>query len=119
MIDRIHHCFRDLRFCRKNIEVVKEQIRSFEEGKAAGAEEVKVLKNKVITLKSNFQNLRKELEGKKKEKSAAEASIVALKKQSEGFLLEYGRLLEENQILRSQLQSLDWKVSRSINKKNS
>jgi len=36
-----------------------------------------------------------------------ETEVEALKKQSEGFLMEYDRLLEDNQSLRSQLQAIE------------
>ncbi|KAL5773272.1 hypothetical protein ACOSP7_012865 [Xanthoceras sorbifolium] len=118
MIDRLHHYIRELRIRRKSMEAVKKQNRSFEDGKAAGSEEIKVLEEEFTTLKAKFKNVENELETKKKEVNVAEASAVALRKQSEGFLLEYDRLLEENQNLRSQLQSLDWRTSHSNSKKN-
>ncbi|KAK2644530.1 hypothetical protein Ddye_019725 [Dipteronia dyeriana] len=119
MIDRLHHYIRELRILRKSMEAVKKQTRSLEDGKAAGtSEEIKVLEEEVTTLLEKSKKLEKEIETKKKEVNVAEVSAVALRKQSEGFLLEYDRLLEENQNLRSSLQSLDWRASRSKSKKN-
>ncbi|TXG46966.1 hypothetical protein EZV62_026260 [Acer yangbiense] len=119
MIDRLHHYIRELRILRKSMEVVKKQTRSLEDGKAAGSlEEIKVLEEEVTTLLEKSKKLEKEIETKKKEVNVAEVSAVALRKQSEGFLLEYDRLLEENQNLRSSLQSLDWRASHSKSKKN-
>ncbi|KAI9198918.1 hypothetical protein LWI28_024425 [Acer negundo] len=77
------------------------------------SEEIKVLEEEVTTLLEKSKKLEKEIETKKKEVNVAEVSAVALRKQSEGFLLEYDRLLEENQNLRSSLQSLDWRGSSS------
>ncbi|XP_022724590.1 B-cell receptor-associated protein 31-like isoform X2 [Durio zibethinus] len=113
MIDRLHHYIRELRIRRKTVEAVKKQGRGFDEVKPGGSDEVKALEEEVTTLRGKFKQLESDLETKTKEMKAAEANTVALKKQSEGFLLEYDRLLEENQNLRNQLQSLDQWLSRS------
>uniref|UniRef100_A0A6N2KXU7 Endoplasmic reticulum transmembrane protein n=1 Tax=Salix viminalis TaxID=40686 RepID=A0A6N2KXU7_SALVM len=115
MIDRLHHYIRELRMRRKSMEAVKKQNRSFEDGKV---EETKTLEAEVSTLREKLKQLQYELEVKSKEVNISEANAVALSKQSEGFLLEYDRLLEENQNLRSQLQSVDLRLSRSTSKKN-
>ncbi|OMO76842.1 B-cell receptor-associated 31-like protein [Corchorus capsularis] len=118
MIDRLHHYIRELRIRRKNMEAAKKQGRGFEDGKPNGSDGVKALEEEVASLRATLNKLESDLETKTKEMSAAEANTVALRKQSEGFLLEYDRLLEENQNLRNQLQSLDQKLSRSGSKKN-
>ncbi|XP_011046959.1 PREDICTED: B-cell receptor-associated protein 31-like [Populus euphratica] len=115
MIDRLHHYIRELRMRRKSMEAVKKQNRSFEDGKV---EETKALETEVSTLQEKLKQLQSELEVKTKEVNTSEANAIALSKQSEGFLLEYDRLLEENQNLRSQLQSMDLGLSRSTSKKN-
>ncbi|KAI9385056.1 hypothetical protein POPTR_011G007200v4 [Populus trichocarpa] len=115
MIDRLHHYIRELRMRRKTMEDVKKQNRSFEDGKV---EETKALEAEASTLREKLKQLESELEIKTKVVNTSEANAVALSKQSEGFLLEYDRLLEENQNLRSQLQSLDLRFSRSTSKKN-
>lgn len=97
------------------MEAIKTQNRSFEDGRV---EESKALKEELTTLQAKLKQLESDLEVKSKEANASEANAVALRKQSEGFLLEYGRLLEENQNLRNQLQSLDIRLSRSGSKKN-
>ncbi|KAI5673024.1 hypothetical protein M9H77_13388 [Catharanthus roseus] len=118
MIDRLHHYIRELRMRRKTMEAVKKQNRAFEDGKAGLSEEAKALEVELTTLQAKLKKLESKLEEKTKEASSAEANALALKKQSEGFLLEYDRLLEENQNLRSQLQSLDRKLSHSDSKKS-
>lgn len=115
MIDRLHHYIRELRMRRKSMEAVKKQNRSFEDGKV---EETKALETEVSTLQEKLKQLQSELEVKSKEVNTSQANAAALSKQSEGFLLEYDRLLEENQNLRSQLQSVDLGLSRSTSKKN-
>lgn len=117
MIDRLHHYIRELRIRRKSVEAVKKQNRVFDDGKAGGSEETKALEEEATKLREKFKWLESELEAKTKEASTAEANAVALKKQSEGFLLEYDRLLEDNQNLRTQLQSVDRRLSRSGSKK--
>jgi len=118
MIDRLHHYIRELRIRRKTMEAVKKQNQIFEDGKSGGAKEIKILEEERTGLRAKVKQLESELEAKTKEAHNAEANSVALKKQSEGFLLEYDRLLEDNQNLRNQLQSLDRRVSRSDSKKS-
>ncbi|XP_030967907.1 B-cell receptor-associated protein 31-like [Quercus lobata] len=115
MIDRLHHYIRELRIRRKGMEAVQKQARGSENGKV---EEAKALEEETAKLREKLKHLESELETRTKEVNAAEANAVALSKQSEGFLLEYDRLLEENQNLRNQLQSLDRRLSHSGSKKN-
>ncbi|XP_020087718.1 B-cell receptor-associated protein 31-like [Ananas comosus] len=112
IIDRLHHYIRELRGLRKNMEAVMKQNRVLEEAKSGSSEEIGSLKEQIEKLKA-------ESETKSEEVKAAQASARALKKQSEGFLLEYDRLLEENQNLREQLQSIDLLLSHSDSKKQS
>ncbi|KAM7500982.1 hypothetical protein LguiA_025396 [Lonicera macranthoides] len=107
MIDRLHHYIRELYIRRKGIEAIKKQNRIFEDGKIGGTEQLKALEEEKSTLRAKVKHLESELEAKAKEASTAEANAVAFRKQSEGFLFEYDRLLEDNQNLRNQLQSLD------------
>ncbi|XP_057960795.1 uncharacterized protein LOC131152878 [Malania oleifera] len=118
MIDRLHHYIRELRLRRKSMEAVKKQSIAFEDWKACSAGEIKVLEEEMNKLQTKLRHLESELQTKIKEADSAEINAVALKKQSEGFLLEYDRLLEENQNLRNQLQSFDRRLSRSASKKN-
>lgn len=99
------------------MEAVKKQNRVFEDSKPKVDDEIKVLEEETANLRGRVKQLETQLQEKTKEATSAELSTVALKKQSEGFLLEYDRLLEENQNLRSQLQTLDRKFSYSDGKK--
>ncbi|KAM1008900.1 hypothetical protein ACFX13_005331 [Malus domestica] len=119
MIDRLHHYIRELRIRRKGMEALKKQNRGSEDGKSSSLDKMKVLENEMATLHTRLKQLESEIETKTKDVHTAESSILALRKQSEGFLLEYDRLLEENQNLKHQLQSVDWKISRSGSKKDS
>lgn len=107
MIDRLHHYIRELRIRRKNMDAIKKQNRIMENGNNGSQDEVKALEGELTTLKDKIEHLKSELDEKTKEASDAEANATALKKQSEDFLLEYDRLLEDNQNLRAQLQSSD------------
>ncbi|KAL2473463.1 B-cell receptor-associated 31-like [Forsythia ovata] len=107
MIDKLHHYIRELRIRRKTMEAAKKQDLVFEDGKTPVSKEIKALKEEMTPLRARIKQLESELEEKTEEASNAEAHALALKKQSEGFLMEYDRLLEENQNLRNQLQSLD------------
>ncbi|KAH7576729.1 hypothetical protein ACOSP7_002706 [Xanthoceras sorbifolium] len=118
MIDRLHHYIRELRLLRKTMEAAKKQNRSFEDGKNANADELKSLGNEIATLKTKIKKLESECKTKAEEAKAAVTEAEALKKQSEGFLLEYDRLLAENQDIRNQLQSIDQGLSQSDGKKN-
>lgn len=96
----------------------KQNQAGFEDGKSSGSDE-KRAREELATLQDKLKELESELERKSKDVHAAEANAVALRKQSEGFLLEYDRLLEENQNLRNQLQTSDRRLSHSGSKKNS
>ncbi|KAJ7967719.1 B-cell receptor-associated 31-like [Quillaja saponaria] len=118
MIDRLHHYIRELSIRRKSMEAAKKQNRVSEEGKVGISQEIRALEGETAALREKVKKLESELESKRKDISVAESNTVALRKQSEGFLLEYDRLLGENQNLRNQLQSLDQRLSRSGSKKN-
>ncbi|KAJ6793424.1 putative B-cell receptor-associated protein 31 [Iris pallida] len=113
IIDRLHHYIRRLRALKKNVEAVTKQNRALEEAKS-DLGEVKAKEQEIANLREQIKLLKAETNTRVKEATAAEA----LKKQSEGVLLEYDRLLEENHNLRNQLQAIDPKLSVSDSKKN-
>ncbi|KAF5458328.1 hypothetical protein F2P56_022363 [Juglans regia] len=118
MIDRLHHYIRELSLLRKTMEAAKKQNRSFEDSKTGSAEELKALGEEVAVLRTKIKKLGSECDAKAKEAKAAEAEAEALRKQSEGFLLEYDRLLADNQNLRNQLESIDQSLSQPDHKSN-
>lgn len=81
--------------------------------------EIGSLKDIVAELRQKMENLKLESLQKDKVVKAAEANSRALQKQSEGLLLEYDRLLDDNENLRSQLVSIDRRLSYSDTKKSS
>lgn len=96
------------------MEAAKKQNQTTQEEKNEGH---KTLVQENETLRAKVKNLESEHETKEKKAKAAGAEVQALKKQSEGLLLEYDRLLEENQHLRDQLKSIDRSMSHSDDKK--
>ncbi|PON68692.1 B-cell receptor-associated protein [Parasponia andersonii] len=116
MIDRLHHYIRELRLLRKTMEAAKKQSKSHEDGK--NAEELTTLEQDMATLRGRIKKLESECETKTREAKAAESTVEALRKQSEGLLMEYDHLLEENQNLRNQLESIDQNLSQPDNKKS-
>jgi B-cell receptor-associated protein 31 len=118
MIDRLHYYIRELRLLRTTMEAAKKQKRSFDDSKNGSGEELKALGEEIATLRAKMKKLESECETKAKEAKAAEGEAEAVRKQSEGFLLEYDRLLEDNQNLRNQLESIDHGSSQPDNIKN-
>ncbi|XP_027343608.1 B-cell receptor-associated protein 31-like [Abrus precatorius] len=119
MIDRLHHYIRELRLLRKAMEAAKKQSRIFGDGKSgSAAEHNKALMEEIATLKPKIKELESECEVKASTAKALEAEVEALRKQSEGFLMEYDRLLTDNQNLRSQLKGIDHSSSHFDDKKS-
>lgn len=100
------------------MEAAKKLNQAMEDNKSGSSSEAKTLEVELTSLQAKLRNMELEIDEKTKEANSAEANALALKKQSEGFLLEYDRLLEENQNLRAQLQSLDRRLSHSDSKKS-
>jgi B-cell receptor-associated protein 31 len=96
------------------MDVATKLNRALEEAKNGSSESHE---KEINIQKEEIEKLKSELHAKVEEVKSAEANSLALRKQSEGLLLEYDRLLEDNQHLRSQLQSIDLKLSHSDNNK--
>lgn len=115
IIDRLHHQLRKLGGFRANMDSLKKQAKSLQEEYMRpkeqkvekSSEEVKLLKNEISELKQNLQKLTLESEAKDKEARDAEATAKSSQKQAEDLLLEYDRLLEDNQNLQTQLAIYD------------
>lgn len=100
------------------MEAAKKQNRVYEDGKGNNAQELKTLGAEIAELKTKMNELESECERKAKEAKASEAEAEALRKQSEGFLMEYARLQADNQNLRNQLQCIDQSLSFSDSRKD-
>lgn len=89
------------------MEAVMKQNRVLEETKRGGSDEIKTRDREIASLNEQIKQLKFESEERIKEARAAEANVMALKKQSDDLLIEYDRLLEDNQNIRNQLHSID------------
>lgn len=112
IIDRLHYYIRELSLRRKTMELDTRKRNS------AIEEDAKAREQQVETFKELIRQLEIELEDKIKEAHASEANVEALRKQSEGLLGEYDRLLAENQELRDRLRAADQMYSHSATKKD-
>ncbi|KAG8067614.1 hypothetical protein GUJ93_ZPchr0005g15919 [Zizania palustris] len=119
IIDRLHHYIRELRTMKKNTEAITKQSRVLEEAKLGSVEEIRQYQKEISSLNEQVQELKRLSETKSEEMKTAEANALALQKQSKGLLIEYERLVAENEELRNQLQSVDLRLSHSDSKKNS
>ncbi|XP_020248584.1 B-cell receptor-associated protein 31-like [Asparagus officinalis] len=110
VIDRLHHYLNKMLTLRKTASSSREEVerlrRDSKEKEDKSLNEVKKLKDEISSLNEKLRKLK--LESKEQEKRAqeAEAHVSSLQKQSEELLLEYDRLLEDNQILQGQALSL-------------
>ncbi|KAJ8428504.1 hypothetical protein Cgig2_029957 [Carnegiea gigantea] len=109
LIDRIHHYLRKLIDVRSKIGASKEEFEKLEKEKQQlkekqekSSKERTTLQNKMSKLSEAVKKLKSESEGKDKKVETAEAHVVGLQKQAAELLLEYDRLLEENQNLQTQ-----------------
>jgi B-cell receptor-associated protein 31 len=85
----------------------------------AAAIEIKSLKDVVSDLRNKLECLQLDANSKEKEVKVLKVSMRPLEKQTEGFRLEYNRLMDDNESLRNQLAVFDQKHSTSESKKNS
>ncbi|KAI3408938.1 Endoplasmic reticulum transmembrane protein [Psidium guajava] len=109
VIDRVHHYLQKLINLRSKEGVSKEEVESLrkeqselKEKEGKSAKEIKQLQKEISNMSENLKKLKLECEEKNKKVETAEAHVAALQKQSADLLLEYDRLLEDNQNLQSQ-----------------
>ncbi|OAY32820.1 uncharacterized protein LOC110629130 [Manihot esculenta] len=109
IIDRMHHYLINLIGLRNSIGSSKEEVERLQKEKMelnekeeTAYKEIKVLKEQIAALSENLKKLKLENEEKDKQIETAEAHVVSLQKQSADLLLEYDRLLEDNQNLQAQ-----------------
>ncbi|KAJ8480402.1 hypothetical protein OPV22_024129 [Ensete ventricosum] len=109
VIDRLHHYIRKLINLRRTVNTSQEEVENlkkekqrFKEKEETSLNEIKKLHEEVASIKERLQKLQSESAEHEKRAETAEAHVAALQKQSEELLLEYDRLLEDNQILQTQ-----------------
>ncbi|GAV70718.1 DUF724 domain-containing protein/Bap31 domain-containing protein [Cephalotus follicularis] len=109
IIDRVHHYLRKLIGLRGNVGSSKEELERLQkenikltEKEDKASKEMKRLQEELSTLSENVKKLKLESEEKDKKIETAEGHVASLQKQSADLLLEYDRLLEDNQNLQAQ-----------------
>lgn len=109
LIDRMHHYLRKLiglrsaaGASRKEIERLEKDKLQLKEKSEKADEEMKVMKKEISDLIDNLNKLKMESAEKHKKVEIVEAHVAALQKQAADLLLEYDRLLEDNQNLQNQ-----------------
>ncbi|KAG6414665.1 hypothetical protein SASPL_122038 [Salvia splendens] len=109
LIDRMHHYIQKLIKVRSNTGASKQEVVNLEKEKLQlkakeekASAEVKKLKKEVSSLTEDLNKLKLESAEKDKKVETAESHVAALQKQAADLLLEYDRLLEDNQNLQNQ-----------------
>ncbi|XP_019188472.1 PREDICTED: uncharacterized protein LOC109182749 [Ipomoea nil] len=109
LIDRMHHYLRKLVGLRSSVGTSKNEVEKLEKDKLSFKEkaekaegEIKRLQKEISSLKDSLKKAKVECEEKGKEVETAEGHVAALQKQAADLLLEYDRLLEDNQNLQAQ-----------------
>ncbi|KAL4379936.1 hypothetical protein GQ457_02G004500 [Hibiscus cannabinus] len=108
IIDRMHHYIKKLVGLRSRVGSSKEEVDRLEKERSKlkdkdnkASKEMKLLKEEISTLSENLKKLKSESEEKDKKIETAEVHVASLQKQSADLLLEYDRLLEDNQNLQN------------------
>ncbi|KZV25707.1 hypothetical protein F511_04768 [Dorcoceras hygrometricum] len=109
LIDRMHHYMRKLIKLRgitgaskQEVERLEKEKLQLKEKEEKAASDVKRLQKEVSSLTENLKKLKLESTEKDKKVETAESHVAALQKQAADLLLEYDRLLEDNQNLQNQ-----------------
>ncbi|GJZ70715.1 B-cell receptor-associated protein 31-like protein [Tanacetum coccineum] len=112
LIDRMHHHLQKLINLRKNSGSSKQEVEKLtrdklelQEKEQKAREEVARLQKELSSLTGTIQKLKLESKEKDKKVETAEDHVISLQKQSADLLLEYDRLLEDNQILQAKALS--------------
>lgn len=110
IIDRMHHYLRKLINLRCNVGSSKEELEQLQkertelkEKEEKASNEIKQLQEKLSSISERLKKAETESKEKEKKLETAETHVTALQKQSAELLLEYDRLLEDNQNLQSQI----------------
>ncbi|KAJ0113126.1 hypothetical protein Patl1_01568 [Pistacia atlantica] len=109
IIDRLHHYLTKLIQVKGSVGSSKEEVERLQKEKMQltekgekASKEMKRLQDELLTLSEKLKKLKLECEEKDKKIETAEAHVISLQKQSADLLLEYDRLLEDNQNLQNQ-----------------
>jgi B-cell receptor-associated protein 31 len=123
VIHRLHHFLRKIRGLRTTVDTLKMQAGGTQVSPKEGKEQndskaSTLLKGEIAGLRQKLQKLTLDCEMMENETKSAEENAKSLQKQAEVFLMEYDRLLEDNQNIQSQLSALDKTSPKLDNKKD-
>lgn len=106
----MHHYLRKLINLRGNVGSSKEELErlrkekvQFEDKEVKSSKEIKKLKEELSSLSESLKKAKLDCEEKDKRVETAEVHVASLQKQAADLLLEYDRLLEDNQNLQAQI----------------
>ncbi|XP_042502294.1 B-cell receptor-associated protein 31-like [Macadamia integrifolia] len=110
VIDRLHHYLQKLNGLRtavgaskQEVEKIRKEHQHLKEKEEKASKEIKLLQEEISNFSENVKKLKLECEEREKKVLSSEAQVTALRKQSEDLLLEYDRLLEDNQHLQNEV----------------
>ncbi|CAL0304536.1 unnamed protein product [Lupinus luteus] len=102
LIDRVHHYLQKLINLRSNAGTSKEELENLKKETVNLKEREEKSSKEIKQLSESLKKLNSESEEKDKRIETAEAHVASLQKQAADLLLEYDRLLEDNQNLQAQ-----------------
>ncbi|KAF6166360.1 hypothetical protein GIB67_034911 [Kingdonia uniflora] len=107
VIDRLHHYLQKLIGLRTKVGSSKQEVEKLEkilkEKEEITSKDIGLLKEQILNLTEDLKKLKLESEGKEKQLLSSVGHVTSLQKQNEDLLLEYDRLLEDNQNLQTQI----------------
>lgn len=111
VIDRLHHYLNKMITLRKTASASREEVEGLrrdhlrsKEEEERSINEVRKLEEEVASLNEELRKVSVEFQEKEKRAQDAEAHVASLQNQCEELLLEYDRLLEDNQILQGRVR---------------
>ncbi|KAE9618004.1 hypothetical protein Lal_00037966 [Lupinus albus] len=102
LIDRVHHYLQKLINLRSNKGSSKEELENLRNETTNLKEKEEKSSKEIKLLSESLKKMKLESEEKDKRIETAESHVASLQKQAADLLLEYDRLLEENQNLQAQ-----------------
>ena len=87
---------------KEEVERLQKEKTELKEKEEKASKEIKRLQEEIASLSKNLKKVKLESGEKDKRVESAESHVVALQKQATDLLLEYDRLLEDNQNLQTQ-----------------
>ncbi|OIW01288.1 hypothetical protein TanjilG_10449 [Lupinus angustifolius] len=102
LIDRVHHYLQKLINLRSNAGASKEELENLKKETVNLKEKEEKSSKEIKQLSESLKKARLESKEKDKRIETAEVHVASLQKQAADLLLEYDRLLEDNQNLQAQ-----------------